>query len=163
LFSTLEALRGPLATARVLDLYAGSGAVGLEAASRGAHRVLLVEADPRAARVLRGNVSALGVGELAAAIEVRVERAERLAGTPAPASYDVVFADPPYDLPAAVLAGVLADLAGHGWVAPGAVVALERASRDPGWVWPAPLVAERSRRYGEGTLWYGRAAAVPDE
>lgn len=162
LFSALEALRGPLTTARVLDLYAGSGAVGLEAVSRGARAVLLVEADPRAARVLRANVRALGFDRDPARVEVRVERAERLARTPAPAAYDVVFADPPYHLAAEALRRVLADLVGHGWLAADATVVVERASRDAPWSWPSGLVATRSRRYGAGTLWYGRAARPPD-
>ena len=61
LFGTLVALHGPLDGACVLDLYAGSGAVGLEALSRGARRALLVEADARAARVIRGNIEAVGL------------------------------------------------------------------------------------------------------
>jgi 16S rRNA (guanine966-N2)-methyltransferase len=162
LFSTLEAVRGPLVGARVLDLYAGSGAVGLEAASRGARHVLLVEADPRAVRVLRGNVRALGFDQAPATVEVRAERAERLTGAPAPAAYDVVFADPPYPLGADALRRVLADLARHGWLAADATVVVERASRDPPWSWPPGLVATRCRRYGEATLWYGRAAPPPE-
>lgn len=151
LFSTVESLI-ELDGARVLDLYAGSGAVGLEAVSRGAARALLIESDPRAVRVLRENAAALGLP----GAEVRAERAEGLAATPAGEAFDLVFADPPYQLPAAELAAVLTDLAGNGWLAPDAAVVIERASRDPEWVWPKPLVPLRSRRYGEATLWYGR-------
>jgi 16S rRNA (guanine966-N2)-methyltransferase len=151
LFSALDALT-ELAGARVLDLYAGSGAVGLEALSRGAAHALLVESDPRAVRVVRENVRGLGL----AGAEVRPEPVERLAVAAPAAPYDVLFADPPYALPAADLAAVLAALAGNGWLAEDAVVVVERASRDPDWVWPIPLTPLRSRRYGEGTLWYGR-------
>jgi 16S rRNA (guanine966-N2)-methyltransferase len=153
LFSALESLTD-LDGAHVLDLYAGSGAVGLEAASRGAAHVLAVESDRRALTTLRRNVAELGLPVVVAAGAV-----EKLAAAPPPTAslpYDVVFADPPYALAAADLGTVLADLENHGWLAPGAVVVVERASRDPEWMWDAPLVALRARRYGEATLWYGR-------
>lgn len=155
LFSTVEALLRSLAGARVLDLYAGSGAVGLEALSRGADHALLVEADPLAAAAVRANLAATGL----AGGEVRTERAERVAGTAAPAApYDVVFADPPYDLADDALRAVLDDLLDGGWVREGALVVVERATRGGEWRWPGRVTGDRSRRYGEATLWYGRAA-----
>lgn len=138
--------------ARVLDLYAGSGAVGFEALSRGAEHVLLVESDPRAVRTLRANDRGLGLP----GAQIWSGQVERLAATAAPGGYDLVFADPPYALPAADLAGVLADLESHGWFGSEALVVVERATRDQPWVWAKPLVGVRERRYGEGTLWYGR-------
>jgi 16S rRNA (guanine966-N2)-methyltransferase len=88
---------------------------------------------------------------------------EALAGTAAPeAAYDLVFADPPYALTADELRSVLADLLANGWVAPGALVVVERSSRDEAWVWPAGISPDRERRYGEATLWYGRAAGPPE-
>jgi 16S rRNA (guanine966-N2)-methyltransferase len=157
LFSALESLTD-LDGAHVLDLYAGSGAVGLEAASRGAAHVLLVESDRGALGVLRRNVADLGLpGAVVATGPV-----ERFAAAPPPPAagppYQVVFADPPYALAADALAGVLGDLAANGWLADDAVVVVERSSRDPDWVWPTPLVPVRARRYGEATLWYGRAS-----
>ncbi|HEY0486616.1 MAG TPA: 16S rRNA (guanine(966)-N(2))-methyltransferase RsmD [Mycobacteriales bacterium] len=152
LFSALGALTD-LDGAHVLDLYAGSGAVGLEAASRGAAHVLSVESDRGALGVLRRNVADLGLP----GVQVAATPVERLAGTTGGSPpYDVVFADPPYALAADALARVLTDLDGAGWLAGDAVVVVERSSRDPDWVWPTPLVAERARRYGEATLWYGR-------
>jgi 16S rRNA (guanine(966)-N(2))-methyltransferase RsmD len=151
LFSALEA-GTELAGARFLDLYAGSGAVGLEALSRGAEHALLVEADPKAAKLVRENAATLGL----TGARVRTERVERLAEGTADAPYDVIFADPPYALPAAELAAVFIALDQGGWFAEEAVVVVERASRDPEWMWPIPLAPVRSRRYGEGTLWYGR-------
>ncbi len=152
LFGTLESLLGAWAGRRVLDLYAGSGAVGLEALSRGAEHALLVEADARAARTVAANVATLGLS----GAEVRRGRVERVAahGLPGPA-YDVVFADPPYDLTDDELRTVLADL--RPAVADAAVVVVERATRGGAWTWPAGYEAVRSRRYGEATLWYGRA------
>jgi 16S rRNA (guanine966-N2)-methyltransferase len=157
LFSTLASLRGPrgLAGARVLDLYAGSGAVGIEALSRGAAHVLLVEKDRRAVEVVRANVAAVGLP----GAQVVADDAARLAATANPAQpYDLVFLDPPYDVPAATVGAVVADLVAGRWPAPGALVVVERGSRDPSWVWPDGVDAVQDRRYGEATLWYGRAA-----
>jgi 16S rRNA (guanine966-N2)-methyltransferase len=158
LFSSIEALTGPLRGARVLDLYAGSGAVGLEALSRGAGHALLVESDPRAAAVVRANARTVGVP----GAEVVVGRAERLVAASPPADpYDLVFLDPPYAVTDAEVTGVLTDLRGHGWLAGDALVVVERATRGAPFSWPDGFTAERSRRYGEATLWYGRAAAMP--
>ncbi|HEU5107916.1 MAG TPA: 16S rRNA (guanine(966)-N(2))-methyltransferase RsmD [Micromonosporaceae bacterium] len=156
LFSTLSSLVD-LSGARFADLYAGSGAVGLEALSRGAERVLLVEADPKVARVARQNVAALSAGHAVRLVVGRV--AQVLAGGPAGLDgtpYDVVFADPPYAVPEDELTATLAALVGGGWLASDAVVAVERSSRSPAPVWVPGLTPERSRRYGETTLWYGR-------
>jgi 16S rRNA (guanine966-N2)-methyltransferase len=149
LFSSLTSLRGSLADASFLDLYAGSGAVGLEAASRGASRVLLVERDPTALRAIRANIDTLGLD----GVEVRGEPVDRVLATPAAASFDVVFLDPPYSDP---VEETLRRLTDGGWLAADAVVAVERATRDPEPVWPAGIEPVRSRRYGEATLWYGR-------
>lgn len=139
--------------ARVLDLYAGSGALGLEAASRGAAHVLLVDSSPAAVRALRANVNTLGL----AGVEVRATAVERLpAAGPVGAPYDLLLADPPYSLAAADLRSVLTGLLGAGWLAAGALLVLERASRDPVWTWPEGVRGLRDRRYGEGSLWYGR-------
>jgi 16S rRNA (guanine966-N2)-methyltransferase len=152
LFSTLESLVIAWAGRRVLDLYAGSGAVGLEALSRGAGHALLVESDAKAARTVSQNAETLGL----AGAEVRHGRVERVVagGLPGPA-YDVVFADPPYDLDDTSLATVLTDL--RPALTDDAVVAVERSTRGGTWTWPAGFEALRSRRYGEATLWYGRA------
>jgi len=152
LFATISSIVGPLAGARVLDLYAGSGAVGLEALSRGAEHVLLVEHGARAARVIRQNIEAIGLPG-AAVIADRVERV--LARGPAAGRYDVVFADPPYALADAGVTRVLALLAEQGWLAPGALVVVERATRSGPVSWPDGFVLDRVRRYGEATFWYG--------
>jgi 16S rRNA (guanine966-N2)-methyltransferase len=172
LFATISSIVGPLAGARVLDLYAGSGAVGLEALSRGAEHVLLVEHGARAARVIRQNIEVIGLPG-AAVIADRVERV--LARGPAPAGgqvgtapaggqdgtaqgrYDVVFADPPYALADAGVSRVLILLAEQGWLAPGALVIVERATRSGPLSWPDGFVPDRARRYGEATFWYGHA------
>jgi 16S rRNA (guanine966-N2)-methyltransferase len=143
---TLDALDG----ARVLDLYAGSGAVGLEALSRGAAHALLVEVDRKALAVLRSNVDALRLPGAA----VAPGRVEQVLAQPPAQPYDLLFADPPYALAAPDLAAVLC--LASAWLAPDAVVVVERATRDPAWTWPAGFAPLFSRRYGESTLWYSR-------
>lgn len=152
LFSTLAAVNGPLLGSRFLDLFAGSGAVGLEALSRGAAHVLMIERDRRAASTIAANISAVGMS----GAHVRAASVERLVADPPDASYDVVFVDPPYDLPAHRVDDILRGLAANGWLSPGGLVVVERASRDGPLGWPDGYVADRSRPYGEGTLWYAR-------
>jgi 16S rRNA (guanine966-N2)-methyltransferase len=158
LFAAVLAIRGPLDGARVLDLYAGSGAVGLEALSRGASDVLLVESDPRAARVIRRNIETVRLP----GARLLADRAERVVarGPGADPPRDVVFADPPYAAPDEEVRRVLTALRGHGWLAPGALVVVERATRSGPFDWPAGYTPERSRGYGEATLWYGLAAGT---
>jgi 16S rRNA (guanine966-N2)-methyltransferase len=152
LFATISSIAGPLAGARVLDLYAGSGAVGLEALSRGAEHVLLVEHGARAVRVIRQNIEAIGLPGAVLAAD-RVERV--LARGPGRDRYDVVFADPPYAVPGAEVTRMLTALTEQGWLAPGALVIVERATRSGPLSWPAGFVPDRARRYGEATFWYG--------
>ncbi|GJF33728.1 DNA methylase [Kitasatospora sp. NE20-6] len=159
MFSTLAALRGTVQGARMLDLFGGSGAVGLEALSRGAEHVLLVESDAVAARVIRDNVRTLGLP----GAEVRADRAERVAAGPAPQTpYDLVFLDPPYSVTDEELCEMLITLRAGGWIAEDALVTVERSTRGGEFDWPEGFDALRSRRYGEGTLWYGRAADEAD-
>jgi 16S rRNA (guanine966-N2)-methyltransferase len=156
LFSTVTAMRGPLHAARVMDLYAGSGAVGLEALSRGAARVLFVESDPAAVRVIRANMTAVGLpgGQLVAGAVAAVLR-RGPGGEPA---FDVVVADPPYAAGDDDVTAMLEALARGGWLVPGALLAVERASRSGPVTWPPGFAFGRSRRYGEATFWYGLAA-----
>ena len=153
LFASLLSELGTLRGKRVLDLYAGSGAVGLEALSRGAEHVLLVESGARAARVIRDNIEAIGLP----GAEVVTDRVARvLARGPGDDRYDVVFADPPYALASGEVSAMLAALQDRGWLAPGALVIVERATRSGPVSWPAGFEPDRARRYGEATFWYGR-------
>ena len=161
LFSTWQSLLGaPLRGERVLDLYAGSGAVGLEALSRGAGHTLLVEADARAARVIRENVKSLGLP----GAEVRSGKAEQIIQGAAPAApYDLIFLDPPYAVSDADLREILLTLRTQGWLAAEALVTVERSTRGGEFGWPDGFEAIRARRYGEGTFWYGRAASTCED
>ncbi|MEU6878248.1 16S rRNA (guanine(966)-N(2))-methyltransferase RsmD [Streptomyces sp. NPDC046712] len=160
LFSTWESLLGTLDGTRVADLYAGSGAVGLEALSRGASHALLVEADARAAKTVRENVRALGLP----GAEVRTGKAEQIVTGPAPAApYDLVFLDPPYAVSDDDLREILLTLRSGGWIGEDALVTVERSTRGGEFGWPAGFEPLRARRYGEGTFWYGRAASTCED
>lgn len=147
LFSSLQSL-GDVDGARVLDLYAGSGALGLEALSRGALSATLVEDDPLALNAIRDNIAST---KLAGAHVVPMRVEQFLAGEPEP-RYDVAFLDPPYDVD---VTPVLRSL--RPWLAADAVVAVERRTRDGDLTWPDRFEPQRSRRYGEATLWYALA------
>jgi 16S rRNA (guanine966-N2)-methyltransferase len=152
LFNSLGSLLD-LPGARVLDLYAGSGALGLEALSRGAAEAVLVENGPTALRVLRANVAAVG---LPGARVVAGSVPSVVAGA-AFGAFDLVLADPPYAVGVPQVLGVLQALSDGGWFAAGAVVVVERSSREEPFAWPTPLTGVRDRRYGEALLRYGRA------
>ncbi len=137
--------------AAVLDLCAGSGALGLEALSRGAAHALLVESDRRAAAVLRRNVATLGLP----GAEVAVLDAGAVVRGPARRVYDIVLVDPPYDVPAELVARWLADADANGWLAEDVVVVVERTARDGAFPWPAPLRSVRDRRYGDTVVHVG--------
>ncbi|MFC7327842.1 16S rRNA (guanine(966)-N(2))-methyltransferase RsmD [Marinactinospora rubrisoli] len=159
LFASVLSELGSLDGLRALDLYAGSGAIGLEALSRGAAHVLLVESDRRAAAVIRRNIDALGL----AGAELAADRVRRVLDRgPRGGGYELVVADPPYAMAAAEIDEVLALLRDRGWLAPDALVVVERASRDPELRWPEGYESGRVRRYGEAALWYGRAASLHD-
>jgi 16S rRNA (guanine966-N2)-methyltransferase len=176
IFSRLQHL-GVLDGARVLDLYAGSGALGLEAASRGAAAVTLVDSARPAADVARRNVAGLGL----TGVRVVTETAERFAaslagaalsaragvrpsgsaGSGAGAALDLVFLDPPYDLAEDALAVVLGHLAAPGVLAGGAVVVVERSTRTPEPGWPDGLAAFARKDYGETAVYYAEPSDVP--
>ncbi|RNL65155.1 16S rRNA (guanine(966)-N(2))-methyltransferase RsmD [Nocardioides marmoriginsengisoli] len=153
LFSALEAQLGSLHGLRVLDLYAGSGAVGLEALSRGAEAVTAIESDRRTAAVISTNARTLGFP-----VEVVAHPVARALGSRPRIPYDVVFADPPYPLTNDELVQALDLLLEHDWLSDGAVVVLERSRRsvEPGW--PTGLGTPRQKKYGETVLWYFRRA-----
>jgi 16S rRNA (guanine966-N2)-methyltransferase len=153
IFLTLDSLYG-LGGARVMDLYAGSGAVGLEALSRGAAEAVLVESDAKAVRTIKANIASLGLD----GARVVADRVERALGRRGEEVFDIVFADPPYAVSDAEVTRVLESLRDNGWLVEGALVAFERESRGKALVWPEGYVEERVRRYGEASVWYGRAA-----
>ena len=153
MFSTIESELGPLSGLRVIDLYAGSGALGLEALSRGAAHALLVESEARAVRAIRTNVAALGLpgaevmhASVARALADRAHdrttwRWPTLHSTSRTASSPAVLSQ-------------LSD----SWLDPDALVVVERSTRVAPLLWPDGLTGIKHRRYGETMLWYGRPA-----
>jgi 16S rRNA (guanine966-N2)-methyltransferase len=132
------------------DLYAGSGAVGLEAASRGASPVLLVERDPRTARVARGNAEALGLS-----VEIATTSVEQVLRRPPAQPFDVVFADPPYELDTSTVSTQLEQLVTNRWVGADSLIVVERSRRSPDVVWPLAAAQRWNRAYGETVLCFG--------
>jgi len=159
IFSALDA-RDAVRGARVLDLYAGSGALGLEAASRGARVVTLVEKNFAAAQLCKKNVAAvLRAAPSSGSLKIHVSGQSVqpfLAGTGQ--GFDLVFLDPPYDLPEAELAGNLAALA--PLLDEDALVVVERGSRSPEPGWGPGLQLERRKDYGDTTVWTASPALV---
>lgn len=148
LFGRLEHLDAIL-DARVLDLFAGSGALGLEAMSRGAASAIFVESDRRAAEVIRRNAAELGLPA-----QVRESRVSQVLTGPPPHTMHLVLIDPPYAMPDDEIAALLLALVTGGWLEGECVVLLERSTRSPQPPWPSELLALESRSYGETTLWF---------
>ncbi|WP_427171209.1 16S rRNA (guanine(966)-N(2))-methyltransferase RsmD [Arthrobacter sp. 92] len=157
LFSRLEAFN-VVAGARVLDLYAGSGALGVESASRGAETVDLVESDAKASEVCQRNADMLNGVVGRKVVTVHRSRVESfLDRTVQGTEWDLVFLDPPYPLDEPAMSSVLDGLSPH--LAEGAVVVVERSSRSPEPGWPASLERFAERKYGETTLWFAEPVA----
>ncbi|OBG39709.1 16S rRNA (guanine(966)-N(2))-methyltransferase RsmD [Mycobacterium sp. E3198] len=147
LFNIVTARRD-LAGLAVLDLYAGSGALGLEALSRGAASALFVESDPRTAAVIARNIEALGLP----GATLRRGAVATVLAAGASSAVDLVLADPPYDTDTAELGAVLAALSTHGWVREGTVAAVERPAAGAPLTWPAGWSVWPERVYGDTRL-----------
>lgn len=152
-----------VAGARVLDLYAGSGALGLEAASRGAAHVVLVESDRATAQLITRNIASTKLHQ-AVARAMPVERFVAAGlGAAGGAPYGLVLIDPPYAVTEVALAQVLAALCDGGWLADDALVVVERSTRSPEPTWPAGLVRLDDKKYGETTVWFAEPPAASSQ
>ncbi|MDO5034330.1 MAG: RsmD family RNA methyltransferase [Actinomycetaceae bacterium] len=144
LFSRLESW-DEVDGARVIDVFAGSGALGLEARSRGAALVTLVDSAPKAARVMRGNVTKNRFDN------VQVVQADAAKFTSIH-DYTLALLDPPYDIDMEYLERVLIHL--QEFLADDALVALELSARTPEPAWPEGYVRESERKWGETRVWF---------
>lgn len=151
IFSAVAA-RLELAGARVLDLYAGSGALGIEALSRGAGHALFVEQDRRAVAVLWRNLADLDL----AGGQVRAASVTAVSAEPQERPYELLLADPPYAMPDAELVEVIDALGRNGWLAPDSLLVVERGIRSGELAWPAGVEPITTRRYGDTLVCYGR-------
>jgi 16S rRNA (guanine966-N2)-methyltransferase len=159
MFSALDA-RGRLAEASVLDLYAGTGALAIEAVSRGAERAVLVERDPVAVAAINENLTTLGFETHARVVAGSVARF--LEGTPpSEAPFDLVLCDPPYGVDDEELDGALRAVTASGWTTPGALVTVERPARAP-IAPPLPLETVWERTFGDTLVVFLIADERPD-
>jgi 16S rRNA (guanine966-N2)-methyltransferase len=157
-FSALDA-RGAIVDASVLDLYAGSGALAIEALSRGAVRAVFVERDRAALAAITENIERLGLGKHATVARLDVDRF--VAGSPPGAApFDLVLADPPYDTADDAVAAVVRALGAPGWLAAGAVIAVERPAR-AGIDVPDGFRACWERTFGDTLVFFVEAAELP--
>jgi 16S rRNA (guanine966-N2)-methyltransferase len=149
---------------RVLDVFAGSGALGLEALSRGARSAVFIESDRKVAAVLRRNIDQLGFPEAHVVIGdawQTMDRPERMAQDLLPV--DVIFVDAPYEVATANIRRLLTQILARGWCREEGLVVIERSAREESSPWPRHRPDEGwqweegdERRYGETALWYGR-------
>jgi 16S rRNA (guanine966-N2)-methyltransferase len=159
LFSRLDAF-DVITGARVLDLYAGSGSLGVESGSRGAGTVDLVEFDAKASGVCQRNADLVNGVVGRKVVTVHRSKVESFLERAAlDDTWDLVFLDPPYPLDEPALSAVLAKLNAH--LAPAAVVVVERSSRSPEPAWPGGVERFAEKKYGETRLWFAEPS-VPD-
>lgn len=138
--------------ARVLDLFAGAGSLGIESASRGAHLVHVVESDARASAVCRQNAEIVNRALKKSVVKVHQTKAETFLQQESAGAWDVVFIDPPYDFSQHKLGQVLEQLVPH--LSEESVVVVERSARSAEPHWPGGLEWFSSKKYGETQLWF---------
>jgi len=146
-----------LAGLAFLDLFAGSGSIGLEAASRGAARVVLVESHPATARLITRNVDAVrrSPHDRDQVIEVITATAAAYLARPA-APFDVIWADPPYALVNADIEQMVTMIVINGWLVDDGLIMIERAARGEPFAWPDALPVQWDKTYGETQVRYAR-------
>lgn len=140
-----------LAGIAFLDLFAGSGAVGLEASSRGASSVVLLEKDARTAQLIKTNIAATGLSGTVVTAD-----AEKWLTTSTVRGFDVIFLDPPYQVSTDAVSQLIHLLVDRGWLIADGLIVVERNSRSTEPAWPAELSQVWSRRYGETMIFYCR-------
>ncbi len=159
LFSSLESEFGSMQDLNILDLFSGSGAVGVEALSRGAANVFSVEQHEATARVAQQNFEL--VTTAAGKFTVINSPAMRFVSAPHQITFDIIFMDPPYELSNQEIEELIEKIEENGLLAERGLIAIERASKQSPFQWPAPFIQEKIRSYGQGSIFYGgRPASV---
>ena len=158
LFSSLLSEFGDFTALNILDLFAGSGAIGLEALSRGAGLVHAVEKNDGACKTISKNADLVRNAKTQGDFHLYAMSAQKFLEIPAIAKYDVIYIDPPYDFSDVELYKCLVQLRAGGFVKDDAVVAVERASRSASMKWPSGFEPIRERSYGQAVIYYGKLA-----
>ena len=151
-FSSVEHAVSGLADLRILDLFAGSGAFGIESISRGAAEAVLIEKDLRAADVLHTNVGALGLKNARVIIGDVVQEVSQPSTR---GKFDLVFIDAPYAFADEEINQIISGLANNNWLEEYAVLVVERGSRSEV-TWPEGYEELRKKVYGDTAIWYGQ-------
>lgn len=157
IFSSVEHAVSGLDDLRVLDLFAGSGAFGIESISRGANEAVLVEKDLRAADTLHSNIESLGIKTARVAIADVMNLVSQVSSR---GKFDVVFIDPPYDFEDDQINLLLSQLVKNDWLEGYALLVVERGSRSKV-DWPENIDRLRHKVYGGTTIWYGQYLEPP--
>lgn len=152
IFSSVEHAVNGLDDLRVLDLFSGSGAFGIESISRGATEAVLIEKDLRAADTLHSNVANFGIKNSRVVIADAFTEVSQKSGR---GSFDVVFIDPPYSFEDEQVNALIRQLAENDWLNEYALIVVERGSRSQV-VWPESVEELRKKVYGDTTIWYGQ-------
>lgn len=159
LFSTLTSEFGDFDGLRVLDLYAGTGAIALEALSRGAALVHAVEKDEAASKAIASNYDSIKSAQFAGTFHLYTMSAHRFLGEKAQYQYHFIYIDPPYDVDDIDIVETLVQLRENGFLHPDALIAVERNSRTKEISWPYGYEEIRIKNYGQATIFYGIPAA----
>jgi len=156
LFSSLESEFGSMNDLAFLDLFAGSGAVGVEALSRGAASVYAVEQHEETAAVARKNFELVNnpAGDFSV-VNSSVDRFLTSPGLPKGFAFDIIFMDPPYPVPNDEIEKILRTIYQDGLLANRGLVSIERESKSKPFTWPEPFIQEKIRSYGQGSIFYG--------
>lgn len=155
LFSTLASEFGEFDGLRVLDLYAGTGAIALEALSRGAALVHAVEKDEAAAKAITANFESIKSAHFAGIFHLYSMGAHRFLGEKAQYQYHFIYIDPPYDLDDIDIIETLVQLRENNFLHPDAIIAIERNSRTKEISWPYGYEEIRVKNYGQARIFYG--------
>ena len=161
LFSSLESSFDSIVDLVFLDLFAGSGAVGVEALSRGASFVHAVEADADTAEIAISNFKLLN--EPSRKHKVFHSRVARFLQSEFPVKYDIIFMDPPYDMPNSDIEDLIDTIMVRDLLQPRGMIAIERVSKGEPFIWPARMELEKIRSYGQGSIFYGGYSATVSE
>lgn len=155
LFSTLTSEFGDFEGLRVLDLYAGTGAIALEALSRGAAIVHAVEKDEAAAKAISANFESIKSAQFDGTFHLYSMGAHRFLGDKAQYQYHFIYIDPPYDVDDIDIVETLVQLRENGFIHPDALIAVERNSRTKEISWPYGYEEIRAKDYGQARIFYG--------